>query len=196
MKREVIGVDADDILAAHIEAFVEHSNRYYGTQLTPEEYTEQWDVLWGVDHDEVERRAWEFHTPEIVGNFGAIAEAEVVLRSLKRRRDLVIVTARAEHIVDTTLEWVEKHFPNLFDEVHFVPIWQPGNTITKADICRDIGANYLIDDLIRHCNVAAEAGIQPMLFRRVKWDQRQEPDPRVVEVKSWQEVMEYFDAKS
>jgi 5'(3')-deoxyribonucleotidase len=196
MNFETVGVDADDVLAAHIEAFIRHSNDNYGTNLTPEDYHEQWGKLWGVDHDEVERRALEFHKPEIVGNFGVIEEAEFALRSLKKHRELVVVTARAKHITDITLEWIDRHFPNIFTETHFVPIWEPGNTITKADICRQIGADYLIDDLVRHCNVAAEAGIQPILFRRINWDQGQEPHPKTIQVQSWQEVLEYFDGRS
>ncbi|MGH7157308.1 MAG: 5' nucleotidase, NT5C type [Candidatus Saccharimonadales bacterium] len=195
MARETIAVDADDVLAAHIEEFVAHSNKYYGTNLTPEDYTERWGVLWGVDDEEVGRRASEFHKPEIVGNFGVIEEAELVLRALKRSRELVVVTARAKHITDTTSEWIERHFPGVFSETHFVPIWEPGNTLTKADICRHIGASYLIDDLVRHCIVAAEAGIQPVLFRRIGWDQGESPHPKVVQVNNWQEVLEYFDGR-
>lgn len=196
MKRETIGVDADDVLAAHIEAFIEHSNKHYGTNLSPEEYSEHWGELWGVERDEVERRALAFHTPEIVGNFGVIEEAEVALRALKKTKELVIVTARPKHITETTLDWVDRHLPGIFTDVHFVPIWEPDNTVTKADICRQIGADYLIDDLIRHCNIAAESGIQPILFRRIDWDQAHEPNPKTVQVKSWREVLEYFNGKA
>lgn len=193
---ETVAVDADDVLAAHIEAFIEFSNTHYGTSLAPEDYTENWGGLWGVDNNEVERRALEFHAPEIVGSFGRFDEAEFALRSLKKTRELVIVTARARRITETTLEWVERHFQGLFSEVHFVPIWEPGNTVTKADICRQIGADYLVDDLLKHCNVAAEAGIQPVWFNRIKWKQDGQPHPNVVQVENWRQVAEFFNGRS
>jgi 5'(3')-deoxyribonucleotidase len=193
MSRETIAIDVDDVLAAHIEAFVAHSNVMYGTNLTPEQYSEVWSEIWGVDHNTVEQRALEFHHPEIVGNFGVIKDAQEALEQLKVKRDLVIVTGRSKHIIDTTKDWLGKNFPGLFSDVHFVPIWEPDNKITKADICVDIGADYLVDDLIRHCNLAAQVGIKAVLFASHAWNQDEELHPDVTRVDNWQEVVEYFD---
>lgn len=195
MTRQTIAVDIDDVLAAHAEAFVDHSNANYGTNITIEEYIEEWSKLWGVGHDEVERRATEFHHPDIVGNFGAFEAALPVLNSLKENRNLVIVTARRKKLLDTTRNWLSHHFDGVFSEIHFVPIWEPNNTVTKADICTSIGPQYLIDDLVRHCNLAAEVGIRPLLFGNYSWNQG-ESQQDVTRVKNWQEVLEYFDDKS
>jgi 5'(3')-deoxyribonucleotidase len=184
------------VLAAHIEAFIEFSNKHNDTHLTPDDYSEHWGEVWAINHDAVERRALEFHTPEIVGNFGVIDEAERALRSLKKHSDLIVVTARPKHTIDTTNIWLKQHFQGVFSDVHFVPVWEPNNKVTKADICKNIGADYLIDDLIRHCNVAADSGITALLFGEYGWKQREEIHPEVIRVKNWQEVLEYFDGRS
>ncbi len=192
MSKQIIAVDMDDVLALHAEAFVEFSNKHYGTDLTKETYDERWANLWHVDNDEIERRALEFHTPENIAAYGRIDEAVPALKKLCETYELVIVTARSKNAIEATYAWLDKHFPGIFSGVHFVPIWEPGNTVTKAQICREIGAEYLIDDVVRHCDLAMQGGIQALLFGNYNWN-RGEIEPGVVRVQNWTAVQEYFD---
>lgn len=195
MTRETVAIDVDDVIAAHAEAFVEFSNEQYGTHLTVNDYSEHWHDLWQADNEEVERRAAEFHTPERTLSYQRKQEAAIVLGDLSLKKNLVVVTARPYGLVDTTRLWLDENFPEVFSDYHFVPIWTPGNTVTKADICRQIDADFLVDDLTRHCNVAAEAGIQALLFGDYPWNRNEEIHPNVTKVSSWPEVWEYFDAR-
>ena len=193
--KQVIAVDLDDVLAEHIEAFIEFSNKNHGTNFTKQDYLEQWKDLWGISYGEVEERALNFLTNETVGGFGVIEDAYRVLDVLKKERDLVIVTARPKHTIDSTLEWVDHNFPATFSGVHFVPIWDPGPKKTKAEICKEIGADYLIDDLIRHCNLAIEGRIKALWFARIGWRQPDKLHSDVVRMASWREVLEYFETR-
>jgi 5'(3')-deoxyribonucleotidase len=194
--RETIAVDVDDVLAEHIEAFIAFSNKNHDTNFALEDYLEQWSKLWGIPRSEVAERAINFQTPETLGDFGVIEDAQRVLTNLKQTRDLVVVTARPKRTIESTKKWIDRNFPNTFSSINFVPIWDPGPKVTKAEICKKIGADYLIDDIIRHCNLAVETGIKAILFARIGWNQPDEPHPGIVQVKNWQEVLEYFDAKS
>ncbi len=196
MKKESVAIDLDDVLAAHVESFVEFSNANYGTSLGVEDYSDHWADLWGVEHDELERRATEFHIPETVAAFEVKEEAKTALQKLSDGHDLYIVTARSLHLVDTTIDWVNKHFAGLFKDTHFVPIWEPSNTITKADICRQIGASCLIDDLARHCNVAVQGGIKAILFGDYAWNRNEEIVDGVTRCKTWDDVLSYFGIDS
>ena len=191
--RQTIAVDIDDVLAEHIEDFLKFSNERYGTNFKPEDYHGRWHILWGISHEEVEKRAVNFHIPETLNNFAVVKDAKEVLTELKKKYDLVIVTARPRMTVEATKEWIKNQFTDIFSSIHFVPIWEPNNKLTKADICRKIGADYLIDDLVRHCNLAAEVGIKPILFDRIKWAQPETPHPKIIRVNNWQEVLEYFN---
>lgn len=195
MSKEVIAVDVDDVLAQHIPAFVNFSNEHYGTSLEIKDYSERWGNLWGVDWDEVERRAKLFHDTH-VSSFEAFTDADRVLLGLKSSRDLVIVTARPKHLIPATHEWLEEYYSGLFSDVHFVPIWEPDNTVSKADICKEIGADYLIDDLPKHCNIAAEVGIKALLFGDYVWRDDQVLVEGVERVNSWQEVAQYFEKRN
>ncbi|CAN5610997.1 hypothetical protein BH23PAT1_BH23PAT1_3910 [soil metagenome] len=196
MKRQTIAVDIDDVLAAHAEAFIDFSNKKYGTSLTLEDYHDHWSYVWKVEYSEIERRAKEFHVPKSVMQYKLIQEADKAIHRLSGNYDLVIVSARGQDLLQTTREWIDNYFAGLFVDTHFVPIWEPNNTVTKADICKQIGAAYLIDDVPGHCNIAAEEGITALLFGDYAWNRHEKIADKVVRVKNWQEVVEYFYGKS
>jgi 5'(3')-deoxyribonucleotidase len=192
MTRKSIAIDLDDVLAAHVEAFIAFSNAHYDTNLTVDDYSDYWASLWHVDDEEIERRAVEFHVPESVAGYAVKEEAIVALQKLHKNYDLYIVTARAKALLAITQKWIDKYFPGIFAGVHFVPIWEPNNKITKADICNQIGATYLIDDLPRHCNVAAESGLTAILFGDYAWNRHEPLDEGVIRCKTWDEIVDYF----
>ena len=180
------------MLASHAEAFVAFSNANYGTRLTPEDYREEWSKLWKVGPEEVERRANEFNKAEAIGSFSVKKQALPALQSLNNDYALCIVTARRQMAVETTMGWLDNHFPDIFKGVYFVPIWEPDNTVTKADICQEIGADFLIDDLPRHCNLAAARGIEAILFGSYSWNRDEETVAGVTRCKDWTKVLRYF----
>ena len=192
MNRERIAVDLDDVLAANVESFISFSNKNFGTSLTWKNYHHSWAEMWGVDEAEAERRNLMFHNAENFMNFQAIPKAQEALQYLGKKYDLYLVTARRKISIDLTFEWLNAHFANVFQGVHFVPIWEPNNTLTKADICQDIGAEYLIDDLAKHCNPAAKAGIKAILFGDYDWNRDEDVVPGVIRCANWQEVLAYF----
>ncbi len=194
MKKIKIAIDLDDVLAAHAEAFIKFSNKSYGTSLTVEDYSDHWADLWSVEHDEIERRASEFHIPEGVAAFSVKQESISALKQLSDHHLLYVVTARSQVLIGTTRNWLDKYFPKVFQDIHFVPIWEPNNTITKADICKKIGADYLIDDLPRHCNLVAEAGLRAILFGNYAWNRYEKIVAGVTRCRDWEAVLAHFES--
>lgn len=190
--RSTIAIDIDDVLAVQIPEFIKFSNQYYGTNLKEDEYNDDWPTVWGLPLEEALVRARRFHEARL-SNFEKIEDAQPVLTRLSKKHKLVIVTARQAYNIDATHEWINKHFQNVFDETHFVPIWEPDNKISKADICRQIGANYLIDDQPKHCNLAADVGIKALLFGDYKWAKTLDIHKDVEIVDNWEKVGAYFN---
>jgi hypothetical protein len=59
------------------------------------------------------------------------------LQRLAATCDLVVVTSRQHCIRQPTLEWIERHFPGVFAEVHFGNHWAlEGQSKAKSEICR------------------------------------------------------------
>lgn len=203
MKRPVIAVDVDDVLAAHAQAFVDFSNQRWGTNLTVDDYNDDWSILWGLD------RAIDEHRQEIAERASAFrlhstvtmpheASAHDVLLRLKDRYDLIIVTARQQQIKGETLAWIKEKFPGIFqeDRIFFTGFYdtirKDSAVKTKGDILKSLGADYLIDDQPKHCNSAMELGIQGLLYGNYAWQTTEPVHDGVVRVADWSEVEDYF----
>lgn len=199
MSKPVIAIDVDDVLAANAEGFIAYSNEKWGTKLKTDDYDEHWAMLWNVDNAETEKRAIDFHGSGAVRSYRHFEEAVPVLRSLAENYRLVITTSRRLQIKADTIEWIDQYFGDIFSEIRFAGMWDKVTDhsikATKAELCKEIGAKYLIDDQLKHCTAAADAGIEALLFGEYTWNKTRQLPGGVTRVKDWNEVLEYFDAK-
>ncbi|HWT56035.1 MAG TPA: hypothetical protein VN031_03320 [Candidatus Microsaccharimonas sp.] len=197
MKKQTIAVDIDDVLAAETEFIIEFSNKHFGHNLTREEYTEHWGDLWAVDLEEVERRAELIHEPGNVSSYPLIEGGRDVLEHLKKHYRLVILTSRRDRLRQETLTWLDQHFPGVFDEVRFTGFFdtlhEDRHLLTKADLLVEMGAEYLIDDQLKHCIGSAEAGLNVILFGDRATHRDSKLPSNVTRCSNWSQVQEYFD---
>jgi 5'(3')-deoxyribonucleotidase len=200
MKKQTIAIDIDDVLAASAEGFTTFSNNRWGTHLTPEDYTERWSEMWGVDHEEEGRRAGIIYKSGTVGTFRQFDEAKPVLRQLAKDYKLVITTSRVKHVQKDTLDWIDRHYAGLFEEIHFAGFYDSlmpdSYLMTKADLCKSIGADFLVDDHPKHCIAAADAGIESILFGDYAWNRKIKKLPKsLTRCKDWAAVLRYFNER-
>lgn len=204
--KQTIAIDIDDVLSRSAEGFIAFSNRRWGMRLSPEDYQEEWAVVWGVSLDEAVQRSIDFYASGIVGEYEPYESAMPVLRRLSKRFKLVAVTSRREILKPETDSWMAKHFPGIFQELYYAGIWdrqltqanvQETLASTKATLCTQIGVEYLIDDQLKHCISAAKDGVKAILFGDYKWNRFEH---RLLEgitpASSWTEVREYFNVQS
>lgn len=189
-KRAIIAVDIDEVLAQHNRALAEWHNREHDTNHTADSYfTDYWRNVWNVSTEEAKKRAAAFHASRAHAQFSVVPGAFEALQRLKLSYDLVVVTVRRQCIIEDTKQWLKRHYPGIFDEVHFVHFWDANDTTTKAQLCQKIGASYLIDDSVKHCNLAAENGINALLFGDYSWNHAEQLPTRVKRVVDWNEVV-------
>lgn len=198
--KKIIAIDIDDVLSDNARAFVEFSNEKWGTSLNVDDYCEDWAKMWQVDIDEMERRADVFHSSGIIAKYNHDVSAKLVLQKLKENFDLVIVTSRRDQIKEATVCWVRERYPDLFKEeaIYFSGIWDKKydrNSIyyTKAEICKLLDVDYLIDDQLKHCVAVAECGIKPLLFGNYAWNQPDDLSKNIDRATNWAEVLDYFN---
>src|SRR3990167_1583211 len=197
--KQTIAVDIDDVLAANAEAFIDFTNQRWGTSLTIDDYDEHWAKVLQVEYEEEKKRILEVYNSRIFANYRPFLDAVPVLKQLAKRYKLVILTSRQRLLNKDTKIWLDKHFANIFSEIHHSGIWDDWQKhsrekikYTKSQVAAQIGADYLIDDQIKHCLAAAEAGIEALLFGDYTWNRLKKLPPRVTRVKDWQAVLEYF----
>lgn len=196
-KSKTIAVDVDDVLAASAEGWVRHSNQRWGTHLTVDDYQENWGAMWQVEYEEFLRRRDQLFDERVIQTFEPYIEAKAVLVELSKRYKLVITTSRNSVLREDTLDWLNEHFGNVFQEIHLAGIYDTGDPEahkrTKGELLQSIGADFLIDDQPKHCLAAAESGISAVLFGDYPWnrDIGELPD-RVTRCHDWAAVLEYF----
>lgn len=200
MNQQTIAIDLDDVLATSVKSWVAYSNAQWGTNLTVDDYGEDWAKMWNVDQEEEKRRALQLYESGILSTFERAEQAEKVVKRLSQHYKLVITTSRVEHVRQATLDWVNTHFKDMFEEIHFAGFYDSlqknATKLTKADLLKSIGADYLIDDQPKHCFAAAEIGINSILFGDYQWSRGIKKLPEhVTRCKDWLAVQEYFDER-
>lgn len=198
MTRKTIAVDIDDVLAISAENFINYSNQKWGTRLTIDDFHEDWAQMWKIDAASELKRAQRVLEDKVFNSHKHFTDALPVLKKLAKDYKLVIATSRTKTIANDTLEWLDKYFPDLFDEIHHAGIWDDLSTRhsahleTKAELVRQIGADYLIDDQPKHCIAAGEAGIKCVLFGDYPWNRHIKPSKNIARAHNWEEVERYF----
>lgn len=200
MTRKTIAVDIDDVLAASAPGFVEFSNKKWGTSLRPEDYHDHWALLWGIESQEAVERDSVMASEGVFKGYSRIDKALPVLKTLSQKYTLIVVTARRIISKDDTHEWIDKHFPGIFNKIHFAGIWEESlehaHQKGKGAILKDLGADYLIDDQLKHCISAAELGIKGLVFGNYTWNQSTELPDGVTRVLDWPSIEEYFEKEN
>ena len=198
MNKSTLVVDLDNVLARSAETFVAFSNEHFGTDITIEDYDEDWERMWGVAHEEAVRRGTYMRARHIHRSYEPMPGAKTALDSLHKKYRLVILTSRGKAVELETTEWLGTHYPGLFDEVLFSGIWDDaatrnGHLLTKGDRYRELGAGYVIDDYLKHCAAAVQGGVPALLFGDYPWNRADTLPAGVTRCADWLAVLEYFD---
>ncbi len=197
MQKPTLAIDIDDVLAQHTRGIVRWHNKNYGTNHTEDDYFTNylWREVWDVDEEEAERRAIEFHNDLEHGRFEVIEGAKEALTRLATKFNLVVVTIRRKVVIPTTHDWLNRHFKGLIADVRFVSYWETSDRQTKAELCQELRASYLIDDSLDHCLRCAEAGIPSILFGVYRWNKSESLPAPVKRAKNWDDVVGLLDVK-
>lgn len=200
MTKPIVAVDIDDVLSASAAGWVKFSNATWGTSLSVEDYDEDWAKMWKVDHQTAVKRATIIHdSVGMVSAFQHDAEAVVVLRQLVKKYELVITSSRVQKHRLETIEWLNRHFDGIFSEIHLAGIFdelqEASVNLTKGDLIKRVGAQYLIDDQLKHCFAAVEHGAKAILFGDYSWNRSVTLPAGVARAKDWLAVQEYFDGQ-
>lgn len=194
MSKPIIAVDIDDVLLDSAVSVIEHYNATWGTNAT----TDHWYVLhssvWNApDSEEVLRRADEYLESEAYFQLQPFSEAVDALRALSERYELHALTGRKDATARLTRQWLKRHFPGIFHSVTFTNMYDQTEVRSKGDICRQMGAEYLIDDYPAHCISAGAAGVRVVLFGMYPWNRMVKLPEGVTRCNNWAAVLDYFE---
>ena len=189
MKKPIVAVDIDEVLALHNAALAKHHNRIYGTNHTANDYDEDWKRVWNVDQAEVERRASIWHASEDYSELAPVSGALSALEQLKSAYELVVISGRAQKVEALSRRWLERHYTRIFSNIKFIELWGKDRTVTKAQVCKKLGVNVLVDDSLKQVLACAEVVDKVLLFGDYLWNQADQLPKNAMRVKNWGEVV-------
>lgn len=193
MKRKVVAVDFDDVVAAFYQAYMLWHNQKYGTTMTvADAYTFDMVELWGLPEETLVERLQDFshnHHASIQMTKGV----KVALERLKENFELHIVTSRCETLTDVTKSWLHSKGINHFEDMHFLngfgsPLPPKGR---KLDVLEHIGASVLIEDAPINARRVASAGI-PVLMPQRRWNKGYKQEG-VIPMHSWHKAVAWIE---
>jgi len=196
MNKPVIAVDVDEVLFPNVKVLLPYFNKVSGTNIKAEQMKSYFiEDLTGESTESVIKKIENHVTGSDYDDNETVEKAIESIKLLKRNYDLIIVTSRQVFWRGYTEKFVQKHFPGVFKDLHYThTLENPDSTRPKFEICKEIGAEYLIDDHLSNVITCAENGINAILFGDYPWNQTDELPENVVRCKDWPAVLEYFNA--
>ncbi|XP_042050944.1 uncharacterized protein LOC121796225 [Salvia splendens] len=193
----MIAVDVDEVLGNFVSTLNRFIGDRYALNLPLSDYhVHEYFKIWNCSRNEADHRVHEFFkTPYFKTEINPIPGAHEALEKLSKIYNLSVVTSRQNVIKDHTIEWIEKHYPGIFQEIHFGNHFAlDGKSRPKSDICKSLGAKVLIDDNPSYAIDCAAAGIKVLLFDYensypwCKTEHAAHQHTLVTKVHSWEEV--------
>ncbi len=184
-----IGVDLDDVLLAIIAGLFPWHNRLYGTNnheddVRPFELSSSWNCT----PEEAVSRVLDFYqTPEHTECLPIPGAVDAMI-ALSQSHELVIVTSKPANLESMTRTWVEKHFPNMFQDIYFTSafVTPEHKQVKKSELCQELGIDIFID--------VATICEQVFLFDR-PWNREPVTLPsNITRAYSWQEIVDIIQA--
>jgi 5'(3')-deoxyribonucleotidase len=190
MKKLIIAIDCDDVIVPTAPMIIEHYNKTYGTTIELKDFYSNDLRVWDTkDNTAAKDRVDLYLESDEYQNTKPFVEAIEAIRKLGEHHELHLVTGRADFLSVATEKMLSEHFPGLFASLEFTNFFGK-NPRSKADVCAQLHADYLIEDHLHHAKVVAECGTKVLLFGEYPWNQTDEPlHPNIQRAHDWAEVV-------
>lgn len=200
MKQLIIAVDCDDVLTDTLPQVVEDYNKTYSTSLGLEHmYRDVSEVaeVFGVtsEQEAIQRLHAIYRRKGYYEALRPINGAVEAIAELARYCELHVVTGRQSFLEPATHYTLDTYFPGMFRSVVHTNYYRDDSEKDavhrpKADVCRQLGADILIDDHITHGVDVLQAGVErAILFGNFPWNRQDVLVTGMTRCQNWEEVL-------
>lgn len=188
MSNRIIAIDCDDVIVNTAPAIIRHYNEHYGVNVDLKDLYSNDLSVWAVDDIQTanDRAEQYLHSDEYQLATPPSATIEVI-NELGKRHELHIVTGRSDFLTETTQNMLDRYFPGIFRSIEFTNFFGSQQR-SKAQVCKSLGADLLIDDHLHHVTVVAQSGVEAYLFGNYPWNQADQLPTNITRVRDWHEV--------
>lgn len=193
----IIGIDMDSVIAEIIRPIDLFHNRKYGTNVSYEDH-ESYDLrlYWDCSLEDMYKRIFEFYESPEFQETKPVPGSQRALAILAQDHKLHLITARPYDVEAQSRRWLDKHFPDIFTEIHHTNLISKegkGTSVKKSEICRKMGATVMVDDHIDYILDCAENAIISYLFP-APWNRGKKIEhAHVRQIAGWEEAVELIN---
>lgn len=193
--RKRIALDIDDVVFPFSSGAIAYVTKYSGKPVYIHElYNDLIDPTEsGLTFEEFIRYVNEYQMANETLNLQPVDGALSALTELGRKYDIYFITARSPELELHTKKWFEKHISPVLDNHHITFIgnhYTNSEIGTKADVCRQLDAVWLIDDHPKYVEQLKGATTKPIMFGDYHWNKDYTGD-HFVRAKDWNEVLKH-----
>ncbi len=190
---KIIWIDLDEVLAETIDfSLLFHDYKIAGNSLLREDIIDYYiyniPKLWVSKEEAIE---W-FRKP-LLGDIyldvqPVLWACEKIISHKEKWYTFQIVTARQSEILsDYTQKWIEKYYPNIFENILFANHFTKNN-VTKSELCKLHNIEIMVEDNFDYALDLAENGIYTFLLEK-PWNKHITiTHPNLKKVASWEEI--------
>ena len=199
MQKPLIAIDIDDTLADSTESLRIMANQRTGLNVPREAYQvkgEYWgyyERVW-AEHGVDKSYSFSDHKAEMEldqSSLLVIDGAVDALGTLATRYRIVLITARDRSWEAETRRWFRDRFDGIDFELYFTDHHHDDKGLTKGELCRQLGAELLIDDNDAHCRSAIDQGIGAIRYGTYGW--HGDDVEEFACCRTWRDVLEYLN---
>lgn len=152
-----IAVDIDETLVH----FLPNLAKFHKKQLPQGKYRYLYRNIFGVEEKVSKKMVIDFYNSDEFHNLRPIVGCQTKLKELRKKASkLYIVTGRQYYVRQRTEDWINKHFPDIFDDIVITNSFTP-HEVSKIDIFKSFNIDTVIDDDSKVCLESARTGIKP-----------------------------------
>ena len=188
-----IAIDIDDTLSNTADPLFSFYSLKLGKKFKREDHIQyELHKTLNCTREESRKILNEFHQNGQLGEVLPLDYSIEAVNELKKKHELFIITSRPLQFKQTTFDWIKKHLPIKESNIIFAEdIYKEGNRKSKANICKELGINIMIEDAAHHALDCAKIGIKVILFDN-PWNEKLKHKD-LTRVKSWKEAMKSIE---
>lgn len=175
-----IGIDLDGVTVNYMPVLIQELNRIYKTNIQYEDVKKfNFEPDFGIPEGAIGKIVCRHARRGVFKTLPAIDDAVNTINELNEEGfRIYIVSSREKEATMDSIDWLDRNGVS-FDVAIF--------SKDKGHYCKRFGIDYLVDDHVKFCRQAQEAGTTPILFGQ-PWNEESD----IMRFETWREIKQYL----
>ena len=184
-----IGIDIDEVIAEFVKSYI-LLLKERGIFVNYEDVINYhfWESF-PITKEEDERYIKEFFNSHHFDEIKLVDGSQSSINFLSKNHEIYFITSRPSSIKEKTCQFIHANFSLSELNIFFSGDFHLGNGKTKAEICRELHIDLMIEDNKNYALDCAKNGIKVILLGR-PWNKDFKGHKNISKVDSWSEILE------